>query len=159
MTDRNPYTPPGSKVADAPLSDTGLLYSPRQIYAASFLGGPLSGAWLISRNYCMASDAAASRRSIVLGCVVTIVWVLPERFPNTVIPIAYSAGFYYFAVSKFGAKNDRNFSFGSGWRWWLKLIGVALCWLALTMAFWIGTSMFVDSVFPGFLNLFDSAPA
>jgi hypothetical protein len=46
--DDNLFAPPRAHVADFVPSGAVNLYSPRQIYTAAFLSGPLAGAWFIS---------------------------------------------------------------------------------------------------------------
>jgi hypothetical protein len=130
------------------------MYSPRQIYVASFVGGPFAGAWFVSRNYRTLSKSTAAFRSIVVGCIaviamVPLILVLPEHFPNLVVPIAYSIAFYYFAKPRFVEDSAMGIAFGRGWRHWVTLIGVSILWLALTFALWIGGLVLLDRVLPG----------
>jgi hypothetical protein len=130
------------------------VYSPRQIYVASFIGGPLSGGWFLSRNYRAISNSPAAIRSLVAGWAIVValfplMFVLPEKIPNYVIPIAYSAGFYYFAKPRFSPDAARGIGIVSGWRQWLKIIGISLCWLALTFALWVGGGILFGQFFPG----------
>jgi hypothetical protein len=139
---------------DEPTRNSITVYSPYQIYVASFIGGPLGGAWFLSRNYRALSNVAAATRSLVVGCIAVIVmlpliFVLPQKFPNLVIPIAYSAAFYYFAKPRFAVDSARGIRFGNGWRHWVSLIGLAIFWLALTMALWMGCLLLLDRVLPG----------
>jgi hypothetical protein len=130
------------------------VYSPHQIYVASFVGGPLGGAWFLSRNYRALSNATAATRSLLVGCVAVILilpltFVLPEKFPNLVIPIAYSFAFYYFANTQFAVDSAQGIRFGKGWRHWTNLIGISIFWLAVTTALWMGGLVLLNRVLPG----------
>src|ERR1700678_2439839 len=138
----NLYAPPNSNVADFASSGSMSLYSPRQIYTAAFLGGPLAGAWLLSRNFDLLSKGSDCRKALFVGVVVIIalfplLLVLPKNFPHMIIPMAYSYPFYYFAQRRFPADGGREISFLKGWQSWLKIIGISLAWLALTMMVWV----------------------
>lgn len=151
----SPYAPPKSNLADFVPSDSISLYSPRQIYTGAFLGGPLAGAWLLSRNFHLLAKSADRRNSLLVGIIVAIglfplVLVLPKSFPNVVVPIAYSYPFYYFAQRRFTV--DGGIVFRTGWQTWLKIIGISVAWLALTiiiwMAAWMLTAQFLPDVLP-----------
>ena len=155
--DANLYSPPRSHVADFAPSGSMSLYSPRQIYTAAFLSGPLAGAWFLSRNFHLLSRDSDCRRTLIIGVVVTValfplLFVLPKNMPHVVIPIAYSYPFYYFAQRRFAADADRGIGFLKGWQSWLKVIGISLVWLALTLmgwaAAWILTARFLPNALP-----------
>jgi hypothetical protein len=155
--DENLYAPPRSHVADFAPSGSTNLYSPRQIYTAAFLSGPLAGAWFLSRNFHVLSKNSDCRRTLIIGGVVTVALfplflVLPKNMPNILIPIAYSYPFYYFAQRRFQADAERGMGFLKGWRIWLKVIGISLAWLTLTLmgwaAAWILTARFLPNILP-----------
>ena len=77
---------------------SGTLFSPGQMATAVFLGGPLPGAVLLSKNYLTLGNKDHAIRSAVLGVIATVVLfgiaaVLPTGFPSILIPIAYTVGF------------------------------------------------------------------
>jgi hypothetical protein len=155
--DENLYAPPKSNVADFAPNGSISLYSPRQIYTAAFLGGPLAGTWLISRNFHMLSESSDCRKSLYVGVAVIVglfllILVLPKNMPQVVIPIAYSYLFYNFAQRRFTANADRGISFRKGWRSWLNIIGISVAWLALTFMVWAGgwwlTAQFLPDALP-----------
>jgi hypothetical protein len=130
------------------------IYSPYQIYFASFVGGPLAGAWYLAQNYRAIANIPAARRSLVVGCLAVLamlplLFVLPKKFPNLVIPIAYSAAFYFFAQQRFVVDSARGIRFGSGWRHWTNVVGVSVFLLVLTLALWVGGLILLDRIFPG----------
>lgn len=71
------------------------LHTVAQIAGATFLGGPLAGAWLMARNDRALGHADEARKTVIWGLVATaalvaLVLVLPEGTPNGVIPVAYT---------------------------------------------------------------------
>jgi len=155
--DDNSYAPPRSHVADlAPTGPIGL-YSPRQIYTAAFLSGPLAGAWFLSRNFNSLSNDSDCRRTLTIGIVITIalfplILILPKDMPRILVPMAYSYPFYHFAQRRFPEGADQQIRFLKGWQVWLKIIGVSLAWLALTLMIWVAawilTSRFSPNLLP-----------
>jgi hypothetical protein len=144
--DENLYSPPQSHVGDFTPSDSISLYSPRQIYTGALVGGPLAGAWLISRNFTLLSKSSDCRKTLLVGLVAVaglfpVLLILPKSFPPVVIPIAYSYPFYYFAERRFIASADSGVTLRKGWRTWLTVIGVGVAWLVLTVILWATASM------------------
>jgi len=153
----NLYAPPKSNLADIVSSDSIRLYSPRQIYTASFLGGPFAGAWLLSRNFRLLSRSSDSDRTLIIGVAVVIglfplLVVLPKNFPQVVIPLAYSYPIYYFSKRRFAGNAGEKTNFLCGWVVWLKIIGIALLWLVPTMLAWVGAGMLLGRFFPNALT-------
>ncbi len=71
------------------------MHSIGQIVAATFLGGPMAGAWLMARNYRTLDDKSAANKALLGGLLATaaliaLLAVLPEGMPNGVIPVAYT---------------------------------------------------------------------
>jgi hypothetical protein len=137
---------------EEPARSTVSLFSPYQIYIASFLGGPLSGAWFLSQNFRAVSKIGGANRSLVVGgfaviALFPLTLVLPNKFPNLIVPIAYSAGFYYFAKSRFVVDSGRGIVFGTGWRNWVKVVGFSVFSLGLTLVFWVGAGKLLNRFF------------
>jgi len=152
----NLYAPPKSKLEDIASSSPARLYSPRQIYTATFVGGPLAGAWFLSRNFRVLSRGPESSRAIAIGVAVTvclfpILLVLPEKFPRLVIPIAYSYAFRYFATRRFAANAAEGISFVCGWQNWFTVVGVAILWAIPALLFFTAASLLMDRFFPSML--------
>jgi hypothetical protein len=113
----------------------------------------MAGAWFVSRNYLTLSLSSYARRCLIVGVLVVVgllpvLWVLPAKFPNYVIPLAYSAAFFYFAKGQFMTEAVGDTEFAAGWKHWLKLVGVSVLWLLATMAFWVATWMPIAAMFP-----------
>jgi hypothetical protein len=152
----NLYAPPNAKVADFASSGSVSLYSPRQIYTAAFLCGPMAGAWLLSRNFDLLSKGSDCRKALFVGAIAMIalfplILVLPKNFPHMVMPIAYSYPFYYFSQRQFPVDGGRGIIFLKGWRIWLKIIGISLVWLALTIMVWVAAWLLTAQLLPNLL--------
>jgi len=70
------------------------LFSVGQITLATFLGAPIAGSLLLAWNYRALQKATPAFQSIVYGLVSTIIlfviaFLLPEKFPNSVLPVVY----------------------------------------------------------------------
>jgi hypothetical protein len=130
------------------------LYTVRQIGIASFLGGPAAGAWFISRNYVALSQPEKVRRVLVLGGVVTAALVplallLPESTPHSLLPLAYTAAFYYYAEHLFGSAIKLHLAAGGARGSWWTVVGVALLIVLVLVGLLFGLVMAALVVFPG----------
>ena len=71
-------------------------FSPKQIYVGTFVGGPLAAAYFLGRNFKIMDKDRLNKLCKIFGVVLTVVlfgitFELPENFPSTLVPIAYSA--------------------------------------------------------------------
>src|SRR5437016_2617043 len=78
------------------------LYSPKQICAAAFFGGPLAGAWTMRQNYVLLNSRRNARIVLISGVITAFValsleFALPDKIPNWLLPLTCSWGFYAFA--------------------------------------------------------------
>lgn len=112
------------------------LYTPRQVFVASFLGGPLGGCLFMALNYVALSDEARAIRVLGLGIALTVVLIvgvpyLPDKWPNILAPLLYSLGLQYLAVRLFGRRYKPYFD-GGGEKgmWWLVVVISIVCALA-----------------------------
>jgi len=125
----NPYSPPAAAVAD--VVSTGTLYSPQQIFAASFVGSPIAAAWFIHRNFMTLGQESRGLRTLWLGLAATVIvfvatFFLPKQFPNVVLPLAYSFAINQYALSLFKASYAAHITAGGRKGSWWRVIGVSL---------------------------------
>lgn len=129
--DRNPYAPPTAPVADVVTTAAGTLYSPRQIYMASFLGSPIAAAWFIRHNFLTLGNKSALLRTLWLGLAATIAVVvtgyfLPKQFPNALLPLLYSYAIYLYAQFLFKTPYNKHLTAGGRRGSWWIVIGISL---------------------------------
>ncbi len=100
------------------------VYSPRQVYVGSFFGGPFAGLYFIKKNFDVLENKIGAKLSLLIGviCILGItglIFVLPENFPNMLLPMLYSAfasGIaWQFQVSKEEEAVNEAYSFISNW--------------------------------------------
>jgi hypothetical protein len=117
----NPYAPPA---ADSNAIASVKLYSPGQVAWASFLGTPVAGCVLLAINFQRFGQITAANLALVTGFIGTIVvfaiaFVLPDNFPNLVLPLAYTFGMYQGAKQWQGETYQHRLANGdrkaSGW--------------------------------------------
>jgi hypothetical protein len=154
----NRYAPPGAPLADPESLGVSTLYTPRQVYLASFLGGPLAGAWFFSRNLYFLNAASEARRILIIGLAVTLglaplLPFLPKSMPNVVIPLLYSYAFYRYAQRRFSASPNNAVTYFSGWRTWLTVVGISLAWSLPAVLIWIGAFALMTKLLPNTVHL------
>ena len=134
--DRNPYAPPRSNVELTPSgSQTTLpasrLYSQKQIAVATFLGSPLAGGWFMATNYRELGQEALATQAVWWGIagafvMMFIAFLLPDSFPNSVLPIACAVGMHSLAESKLGGPIKEHLAAGGPLFSWWRVVGVSL---------------------------------
>ena len=82
-----------NEAAIAPTVPPRKVFSVGQSTLATFLGAPIAGSLLLAWNYRVLQKASAAFQSIVYGSISTIIlfviaFLLPEKFPNSVLPVA-----------------------------------------------------------------------
>ena len=126
------------------------MYSPPQTFLASFLGGPLAAAWLMSRNYRALGRVRPANRILWIGGVFTVLvlmiaFMLPERAPNSLVPILYSAAIYQYNTLVFGKVCREHFAAGGRKQSWWRVVGVGLLSLVILMGIMVAAAV----IFPG----------
>ena len=136
----------------APASKT-LIYSPRQIFAAAFLGGPLAGAWVLSRNYARETHYRQRRLALAVGVVATlailpIAFYVSDKLPHYIGPLLIGFCFYYFAAPRFVESTEPPVAFYRGWRTWLKILVVVICSIAIMFVLMFALYIIYGLLFP-----------
>src|SRR5262245_42418667 len=78
------------------------LFSPKQVFGATFFGGPLAGGWLLRRNYVFTNKKSEGRTALIWSlissvAIICLCWFLPDRVPKFLLSLTYSWGFYVLA--------------------------------------------------------------
>jgi len=139
--ERNPYAPPKTKLTEAEADGSSLPsfpieskpFTPRQHFVAAFLGAPIAAAWLAALNYRALARPQDARQVVIWGTVATLVVfgiavVLPEDFPNAVLPLAYCVVVLTLAKQRFGDLVDAHRAAGGEIASWWRVVGIGfLC--------------------------------
>jgi hypothetical protein len=158
--ERNPYAPPKAKLTEGEGDGSPLPgfpvesrpFTPRQHFVASFLGAPIAAAWLAAHNYRALARPQDARQVVIWGIVATLVvfgiaLVLPEDFPNAVLPLAYCVAVLTLAKQRFGDLVDAHSAAGGGTASWWRVVGIGL--LSLIVVGLILTALVFALVYAG----------
>jgi hypothetical protein len=94
----NPYAPPKADLgrsSDTEVRTGNPMFSSRQAFIGTFLGGPLAGTYFLRANFLAKGDTAHARAATIVGVVASLAILaalpfLPERMPHMILPIAYA---------------------------------------------------------------------
>jgi len=132
---RNPYEATTVNLT----TPTNKLYSPRQAMMASFFGGPFAAVYVVRSNYRELKNATSFRAALRWGALLIVALLLilpflPEKFPNTAIPLGYSLAVGQLVeknqMTKEAISKSETYMFQSNWR----VAGVAALSLLLFLA-------------------------
>jgi len=101
------------------------VYSPYQVFAGAFFGGPIAAVYLVWENFKALGKEALARQTILWGSVLVLAIVailpfLPEKLPSYVLPAIFG-GVAMFIASQFQLKKQairesNDYGFASFWR-------------------------------------------
>lgn len=143
----NPYAAPTAPLSPA-AAGKRQMYSPTQVAAGAFLGGPLAATHFLWANFHALGNRSAARATPWLGALATIVlialgYAMPEHSSNSILVIPQIVLARMVAermqMTKAAIEASTEFAFQSGW----KVFGLSLLWLAVTLlmlfgAIWAG---------------------
>ena len=116
------------------------VFSPIQVSVGTFLGGPLAGIYALHANFKALGKSDEARNTILLGALFTLGLLillpfLPHRFPNYVIPIAYTLAARGiadgFQMKKEAIAVSDQYGFESNW----KVVAISIVGLLLFLCF------------------------
>jgi hypothetical protein len=158
--ERNPYAPPKTELTEAAADGSSLPgfpveskpFTPRQHFVAAFLGAPIAAAWLAAHNYRALARPHDARQVVTWGILATLVVfgiavVLPEDFPNAVLPLAYCVVVLTLAKQRFGDLVDAHRAAGGEIGSWWRVVGIGF--LSLLVVGLILTALVVVLVYAG----------
>ncbi len=82
------------------------VYNERAILVATFIGGPLAGAYLMAENFKVFNEPQKGKMAWLIGgatlfIILCMASLLPnqitEKMPNALLPLLYAWGYYYLA--------------------------------------------------------------
>jgi hypothetical protein len=116
------------------------MYSPAQVRAATFLGGPLAGTHLLWANFITMGDPKSARVTVVIGlALLAVLFTLgfmesPLRSPSMLVPLlvclVYGGATDIYQLKKNAIATSTEYRFESNW----KVTGLGLMWLAVSFA-------------------------
>jgi len=101
------------------------LFSPHQVLLGAFLGGPPAAIYFIKKNFDVLENHQGVRNILLFGTIFTItilgvLFFLPEKSPNIIMPLIYSWLAYYivehFQLSKQKIIDSATYRFESAWK-------------------------------------------
>ena len=119
--------------------DRTKLYSPNQVAAAAFFGGPIAAIYVLWQNFRTMGNDHAARQTIWIGAglfilLLAVLPFLPESFPNSALPAGYTVAAFTIAhtyqMSKAAISGSEQYAFQSNW----KVAGLAVMFLVATAA-------------------------
>lgn len=116
------------------------IYSEKNIWRATFLGGPLVAGYLLAENFKVFNEPEKVRKTWIIAVLVTIIifsgaYLMPhpEKLPRYLIPIIYAAIVYLIAQRYQSKSIKRHILDGglmfSGWR----ALGISLVGVVITV--------------------------
>lgn len=107
------------------------LFSTGQIAVASFFGAPISGSLLVAQNFRALGKTLSAWQPLLIGVAATILLfifalLLPEKFPNYILPAGSCLGMYFYARQQQGDVVDNYLRAGGKKGSWLVLISVSI---------------------------------
>ena len=126
------------------------VYSPVQVLAASFLGGPMAMIYVLWMNFQTLENPHGMRQILIWGSIFIIVLILfsplmPNGWQDYVLPFGYSlAGWSLaknFQMSKQAIADSQSYEFQSAWNviavsvvFLVAMIVVAFTWFSVLVA-------------------------
>ena len=124
----DPYTAPASPLAESEAgrnADPVAMYTPVQVGAGTFLGGPVALVYFLRANFVAMGDPGRARHTLLFGIALLVVLVsvvpfLPDDFPNTPISMGMTFAAYLYAeqsqMKKQAILDSPDHYPHSGWR-------------------------------------------
>ena len=133
------------------LAERKKIFSPLQIRLASFIGGPLAAIYFLKANFDNLNNKEGAKKTLIFGLAFSVLLILilpflPQRFPQMVLPLAYSFLAGHLAeshqLSKQAILNSTEYEFGSGWKVFGVSIVCLLIFFIIALAFMLALSAF-----------------
>jgi hypothetical protein len=130
------------------------VYSPVQVGICSFVGGPIAAVFVLWKNFQSLGKNSLAKQTLAWGVLLTLLLFstipfLPEKFPNTIIPLAYTA--FALSINRQHQMSKKAISASelhqvhSGWN----VLGISVGFLVATLAvlaLWILLLDYLDIV-------------
>ena len=126
------------------------IYSPNQVFAAAFLGGPMAMVYVLWKNFQTLEDSHGMQQILFWGSIFIIALMLfspllPNSWLDFVIPFAYPLAAWSlaesFQMSKQAIADSQDYEFQSAWNviavstvFLVAMVVVAFTWFFLLVA-------------------------
>ena len=129
------------------------LYSPRQIFLASYIGGPIGASFLMAQNMTALANKPKAQQFLLGGFVGTIlviglVAILPLKKPGPLVPLIYSAAIFQYAKHLFDKPLEQHLAAGGLKGSWWAVIAASLIGLVIVSAMIVAAML----MFPNFMR-------
>jgi hypothetical protein len=130
------------------------LYSPIQVGVSAFVGGPFGAVFTLWKNFRALGNERAATHTLIGGAVfivavLAVVPFLPDKFPNSPIPIAYTVAAIVIArqyqLTKQAIRESEQYQFRSNWNVFGISIGFMFLFLAV-IGLWIFALIGLDLI-------------
>lgn len=135
-----------TEIKETDKKDDKRLYTRGWIVIGTFLGGPLGGCYLMSKNFQTLGNKESAKKTLLAGILSTLIMFgilvfiptsVTDKIPEYVIPIVYTALISYFVTVYQGKDIQEHLKNGgrkgSGW----KVIGVSILSLIISLAYFL----------------------
>ncbi|HJR74792.1 MAG TPA: hypothetical protein VJ806_14280 [Luteimonas sp.] len=123
----NPYAAPNATIAAKPFAagEIAKVYTPKQVAAGAFLGGPIGLVYFLKSNFRALGDDRRERNALIYGAIFVIALslvlpLLPDKFPSAPLNLAYIFFGHFFAaryqMDKQAIAASSGHDFHSNWR-------------------------------------------
>ncbi len=128
-----------------------------QIFVATLFGGPLSGCYLVARNFHALGDSDLEKKWYIGGAIFTILlvvslYMIPQQYlnviPGPVIPIAYTFGIHSYTKLQRNLIEQTTTDGITKYSWW-KVLGIAIAGFVLTIIL----STVIGVIFSSFITI------
>jgi len=134
-----------------------IIYSPYQVFAGAFFGGPIAAVYLVWKNFEALGKESLARQTILWGsalvlAIVAILPALPENFSPYVLPAGFGGLALFIAnqyqMKKQAIRESSEYGFASFWRVVavvvLSLIAIFVLIIAYVLILWALGLMTLD---------------
>jgi hypothetical protein len=121
------------------------VYSPGQIIAATFIGGPLAAAYFLKKSFESINKNDLAKKTfygyLILSAIIIVISpFLPDETPNMLIPIAYLIPVIVILkehyLTKTQISDSEEYEFESNW----KVFGISLAAIVFYMGIFVGVT-------------------
>lgn len=120
------------------------IYTKKWVFIASYIGGPIAGCYLVSRNFIVFGQKELAKKVLTIGVIASLflfailVFIpdeLVKKIPKSLIPITYSVLIYQYLIQTQGKAIDEHLKNGGRKHSRWKVIGISLIALVLTLLY------------------------